>query len=258
MINKYNGKQKGTIFCIHGNSSSSKVFNKLLNSQEITFSKVSIDLLGHGENQIENSDIDNFSFKSNKQLLIDTLSEIDDDILLIGNSLGGHLAIEIAPKIKNLKGLVIMGTPPVKKPINFEEAFIAVPALNTFFSEYPKQQEITEATSVAIVNKEKHNSFIKDFKASDPKVRKATAIDITQNNLSDEFNIFISLNISKYIISGDKDPSVNRDYLEYVKNECNNICTIINLENCGHYPSLDKPDDFITIVNNIAKEVFNK
>jgi pimeloyl-ACP methyl ester carboxylesterase len=45
------GKEKGTIFCIHGNSSSAKVYESLLNSNEISHTKVAFDLFGHGDNQ---------------------------------------------------------------------------------------------------------------------------------------------------------------------------------------------------------------
>ncbi len=39
------------------------------------------------------------------------------------------------------KGLVIFGTPPIKKPVNIEEAFLPVPELQTYLSENPSQTE---------------------------------------------------------------------------------------------------------------------
>ncbi len=253
---KVKGTEQGTIFCIHGNSSSAKVFKKLMKSNKVLNTKIAVDLKGHGANQNKEYELDDFSLESQKKYIISMLSEIDGDILLIGNSLGGHLAIEIANEIKNLKGLVIMGTPPVKNPINFDEAFIPVDALNTYFTEYPSKKEISEAANVTVNHKSKSKIIISDFKRANPLVRKAIAIDITQNKFLDQFSIFTKLNVAKYIIAGDTDPSVNRKYLEYVKNSCKNECEIIDLTNCGHFPSVDKPKKFIKIIGDIAKDIF--
>jgi len=43
MINLIQGKEKGTIFCIQGNSCSLKVYTRQLESKEINNSKISID-----------------------------------------------------------------------------------------------------------------------------------------------------------------------------------------------------------------------
>lgn len=250
------GKEKGTIFCIHGNSSSAKVFEDLLNSNEILQTKTAVDLLGHGENHPNSLDLNMLSFESHKKYLVKKISEINNDILLIGNSLGGHLAIEIANEIPNLKGLVIMGTPPLRKPINFEEAFLPVPALNTFLTEFPDEKEIIEAFDIAVLNNSEKANMISDFKKANPFARKATAIDLMQNRLLDQYTIFTELLIPKYIIRGDSDISVNSKYLEKVKNACDKSCEIIDIQNCGHYPSIDKPIEFINFIKNIATEVF--
>lgn len=251
------GKTKGTILCIHGNSSSAKVYQELLESDEVLNTKISVDLNGHGNNQNSDYNLEDFSVESYKKFLIKEISKIDDDILLIGNSLGGHLAIEIANEINNLKGLVIMGTPPLKKPINFENAFLPVEALSTFLTELPKEKEIKYAFDVVLEDKSKSSSMISDFKIANPLVRKATAIDLMENKLLDQFKIFTELNIPKYIIAGDSDISVNREYLEIVKNNCSESCLIIDIENCGHYPSVDQPTEFIKIIKEISKNVFN-
>ena len=252
------GTEKGTIFCIHGNSSSAKAFQGLLKSDDVLNTKVAIDLKGHGKNLKNNDGLNDFTFDSQKKYILNQLSEINDEILLVGNSFGGHLAIEIAHEIKNLKGLVIMGTPPVKKPINFDEAFIPVDALNTYFTENPSESEIVNAALVAVDNKSNSSFISSDFKKANPLVRRATAEDITQDKLLDEFSLFTDLPVPKYIISGTSDPSINRSYLEYVKDCCGISCKIIDLERCGHFPSIERPNQFNNIIKGIAAEVFRQ
>jgi pimeloyl-ACP methyl ester carboxylesterase len=249
---------KGTIVFIHGNSSSSEVFKSSLESNSIPYNKVAINLLGHGNHNNNSTTVEDFSIEAYSKDVLNQLANINDEILLIGNSLGGHIAIEIAPKIKLLKGLVIFGTPPVKKPINFEEAFLPVPALQTFLTEHPTDKEIEMATCTAVHNKDVSHKLVSDFKKANPLVRKAIGIDLMENKLANQFDIFSNLNIPKYIIAGKQDPSVNLNYLHEVKNNCNGNCSIIEFDNCGHYPSIEKPQEFNTTLSEIVKEVFHK
>jgi len=250
------GKDKGTIVFIHGNSSSSNVFKTVLQSKSINQTKITIDLPGHGNN-LENTKAHDFSVKSYSKSLISILDKIDDDILLVGNSFGGHLAIEISTSLKRLKGILIFGTPPIKKPINFQEAFLPAPELQTFFIENPLDSEIEQAANILVFNKENAVKITTEFKKTDPKVRKAAATDLANNSWSDQFQIFTNLNIPKFIIAGKNDPIVNRQYLENVKNQCNGSCEILYFDDCGHYPSIEKPEEFTQAIKHIAHTVFN-
>lgn len=250
------GKNKGTIVFIHGNSSSSNVFKKVLESDKISFTKIAIDLPGHGSSLDGYTIDEDFSIASYCNKLIAFLTQIDDDILLVGHSLGGHLAIEIVNKLLRLKGLIIFGTPPLKKPINFEEAFLPLPAMQTFFTENPTEIEIEEAANVTVYRKENAPKIIKDFKQANPTVRKALAVDLKKNRLSDQVQIFTKLKIPRYIIIGRQDPIVNLHYLEAIKNKCSGSCEIIYFDECGHYPSLEKPAEFTNTIKNIANNIF--
>lgn len=249
------GKIARTIVCIHGNSSSSKVFKNLLKTEKINQTIIAVDLPGQGASIEEYKNHQDFSMAFFKRKLLDFISTIDGDILLIGNSLGGHLALEISPEVDNLKGLVIFGTPPVKKPLNFEEAFIPVEALQTFFTENPSEQQIKDAAKVVVADSNDIQTIVEDFVRTNPKVRKCVAEDIMNENIPNEYEIYKSLTVPKFIIAGDKDPSVNLEYLKTL-NESSQQSNLIELTNCGHYPSLEKPEQFIDILKNIVNKVF--
>ncbi len=250
------GTNSGTILLIHGNSSSSEVFKKAVASEEIPYTKIAVDLPGHGTNVEGYTTESDFSVKSYQEKLLSFADEIDDDILLVGNSMGGHLAIELAPKIKNLKGLVIMGTPPVEKPINFEEAFLPQPALQTFLTENPSEPDMATAAEIAVHKQENVATILNDFKKANPKVRSVLAGDLTQNRLDDQKRLFVDLDVPKFIIRGAQDPSINPAYLETIAKQCNGACTLIDFEACGHYPSLEQPEKFIKTISEIASQVF--
>ncbi|MEO9954492.1 alpha/beta hydrolase [Nonlabens sp.] len=243
--------KEGLIVLLHGSSSSSKVFKNL----QLTNSVLAPTLSGHEINE-NTDDNDDFSFKFYKRELIKLINSYSKPVFLIGNSIGGHLAIEISNDIKNLKGLMIFGTPPVKKPVNFEEAFLPVAALQTFLTEHPTQEEIEEAASITVYDDKYSAMVAADFNNSNPKVRVTTVEDITNGNWLDQYKIFTELKCPKFIVSGVQDPSVNPSYLKEVVEQSKGDAQLITIENCGHYPTLEKPEEMSEIINQIAADIF--
>jgi len=241
------GTKKGTILLLHGNSSSSKIYKPVFESK-IPYSIVAFDFYGQGDSDHN----EKYKLSDMKNQVLSVIGNIDDNILLVGNSLGGHLAIEVANDVKNLKGLLIFGTPPVKKPLNMEEAFILTPALNTYFTENPPEEEIDNSLAVAAQNNTVFPLLKEDFLKTDPKVRSTVATQVGE--FSDELAILTNLTCQKFIIAGDQDPSVNPAYLEQHKTGAN--YELINIAKCGHYPSIEQPDVFIAHLSNIANQSF--
>jgi pimeloyl-ACP methyl ester carboxylesterase len=50
------------------------------------------------------------------------------NVILVGWSLGGHIAIEMLLRSERIKGIVITGTPPVDFPDQIDKAFTFGPA----------------------------------------------------------------------------------------------------------------------------------
>lgn len=89
-------EKKLTLFFVHGNSSSSKVYDSIVKDETILGNKVVVDLPGYGDNNLEKYTEKDFSIKKYREFLLQEIGKIDGEIILFGNSLGGHLVIEIA------------------------------------------------------------------------------------------------------------------------------------------------------------------
>lgn len=253
-IKERKGTEKGTVVLIHGNSCSSEVFAPLFES-DIPYTLIAPDLPGHGNSDRSENEED-YSIIRNCSDLLKMIGAIQDDILLVGHSLGGHYAIEIAEALQNLKGLVIFGTPPLKKPINAEEAFIPNPNIAALYMESPDDDQLMPFFEDAVVNKEVIPGLVKDFKRADPRVRPMLAKGLAQGEPSDEVAIFSRLNVPKYVIVPDKDPFINQDYLYLLQKQVSFPFTILSLSECGHYPSLETPEQFISILKEVSSEMF--
>jgi pimeloyl-ACP methyl ester carboxylesterase len=244
------GKTPGTTVCIHGNSSSMKVFDHFFKA-EFDYSRLRFDLPGHGDSY-RSDDSEMYSYDNYRKTILTLIDEIDDDIVLYGNSLGGHLAMDIAPQVKNLKGLIIAGSPPVRKPLNMEEAWLPFPHLQNMFKEDVPEGTVTEMFSLAVANQEVLPTIVSDFIRADPRNRSAAMAEIVAGNIPDEVEIFQALEVKKYILHGLQDPTPNPEYMRSIMGDAQ----MIEIDNCGHYPSIEQPEVFLNIVSGICKEVF--
>ncbi len=248
-------KRKNVIFCIHGNSTSSVVYDCIINNDIIQYDVVAPNLPGHANNFEKGLDYE-FSFKDFKAFLYDKIIDLDANILLVGNSFGGHLAIELSNMIgDNIKGLVILGTPPVTKPVNFSVSYMPNDNLNIFLTESPSASEIISTFNNLLINKKNVPLMVQEFNATHPKVRKSVVDSLHNGEFEDQYKIFTKLNARKYILSGDKDNIVNRNYLNKCKDNSINYCEIVKVDDYVHFPN-DIPNDFPKIIARIAKEVF--
>ena len=246
------GFANGTILMCHGNSSSSRVFDPLINSGKINQSIIAFDFFGHGRSPALPPDT-RYSIENYRNQLLDVVNNIDDDIFLLGHSLGGHIAIEIAPFVKNLKGIFVFGTPPVKKPLNLGEAFNPVEIIGIMYTDSATDIQIDLLFDTFTHNKSFNNELISDYKSTDSRVRTDLANELQNpDTLQDELEIFRSLSCPKYILNAEYDPAINLDYLKNI-NE-GNWFKLIEFAGSGHYPTLENSDEFIMLLKNAVDE----
>ena len=75
---------------------------------------------------------------------------------------------------------------------------------------------------------------------------------MANHELKDEFQIISNLKIHTYLLLGENAPTVPLSYLQTVPN----VTKLIELQDCGHYPSLEQPEAFQKILEEVAGEVF--
>jgi pimeloyl-ACP methyl ester carboxylesterase len=253
-ILKKEGSKPGYIVCIHGNSGSSNVFNKLFEADTLPYNLISFDLPGHG-NSAKSQQYTTAFFC---QEILELLSTLNGDILLVGHSLGGHFALEIAKQVKQLKGLIIFGTPPIKIPLNMEEGFLPNPHMNTLFTAAPSAYEVDQLCESLVVNTSVIPFIKEDFLRTDPNFRSAWAAHISiPNVLQNEREIFLSLTVPKFIIHGVEDSIINATYLKQLTEEASSDSEYIEINDCGHYPTLERPAIFLQHLAQISQKVFD-
>ena len=124
------------VVLIHGNSSSSRVFSRQLDGPlGQRFRLIAVDLPGHGASD-DAKDPSAYSLPGHARAVRAVLDVLGvDEAHFVGWSLGGHVALEMAPDLRNPRGFVIFGTPPLTSGEAMSEAFFRNPAMKVTFQE---------------------------------------------------------------------------------------------------------------------------
>ncbi len=250
--NKVNSNNN--IVFLHGNSSSSKVFQAAIEA-DLPYNMLAFDLPGHGLSEFSEN-INDYSFDNYKNVSLTQIKQLKGDVILVGNSLGGHIVIEIAEKVPNLKGIMIMGTAPVKSPLNLEEAITPNEALSVFMTETPSDADINKAMKIGTYQKKLNTLLVDDFQKTDGKIRTAIALDLIHERLGNEYKMFQQLHCPKMIIQGRQEPTVSALYLHELAKKSN--AELVYLEECGHYPSIEQPKQFVQLLKYFSETCFNE
>lgn len=111
------------LLLLHGNSSSSKIFRHMLDSPTLTnqYRVIAFDYPSHGASSNALNLERDYTQRGYAELAVHILKHLRvDSVVVMGWSLGGHVALEMVPLLKQagsesevqLKGLVLTGTPP--------------------------------------------------------------------------------------------------------------------------------------------------
>lgn len=246
------GVKKGTFLFLHGNSSSSNHFVPLFESN-LNTSLLAFDFFGYGKSpKSENRTYDIESYKSQ---IMNEISDINDEIIIFGHSLGGHLALEVAHEVNNLKGIVIAGTPPLRKPLNFGEAFLPITETGVLFTDSATEEQINSLFELFLYNKSVFDLVKNDYLITDPNVRTDLAAVLqSSDSLADEVEVLKNLDCNKYVIHTEYEKAVNYEYLKSLQREVN--FQLIDFPDSGHYLSLENPSELIYHLEKIAGECF--
>ncbi len=209
-----------TILMVHGNSLSKETFLPQLESEQLDqYRLIAVDLPGNGDTEVNSkTDTSRFSIKG----MADFISEfagnvIDEDLILMGHSLGGHLCIQAASDIDGLKGFFLMGTPPLTTSEMPAAPFNDHPAMGLLFKDELTREELdiladSMHNGSADASKKIKNAFSK----TDPTLRSSLGQSVATGDYKDELRELVSIGIAPALVLGEKDELINADYVKEI------------------------------------------
>lgn len=201
-----------TLVFIHGNSLSSKSFLSQFKASEFKkFRCIALDLPGHGESEAA-KDYDIFLFRDVVKDLIDQLSL--QKVILVGHSLGGHIALHSLPFIR-AAGVFVFGTPPLSLPLSME-AFKSHPQLPLLFKNVLSSTEISDLLRAMYSEKEIGPEEIIEFQKVDIHFRESMAQSFANGKLLDECHHLKNFDGEVAVVTLENDNFINNSYIEEV------------------------------------------
>ena len=177
------------------------------------------------------------------------------DFILVGHSLGGHIAINVAGSEKNTKGLLLFGTPPLDVVSSFGNAFLPNPLFPLLLQSDVTENQALQLAEDILLQQEQKENLIKDILNTDPNARAHFAAFVGNGVIEDEIKMINSFYFPTAILHGEKDTIANKEYIENIgfQNLWNNKLHIIN--NSGHCPQIEQHQTFNDLLNDYYKSV---
>lgn len=230
---------------VHGNSSSKDAFrHQMSDALGATYRMLAVDLPGHGNSDDASDPEESYSLSALADAIVDTTERLGvERFALLGWSLGGHVALEIAASTPGVVGVMLVGTPPIGGDVAeilaaFKPGPMAAlggrPTLTT-----DETADFAEACGV-----DRYPELMAALRRSDGRARAQVFTDALTGRSTDQRSIVSSLAVPLAVVNGANDKIVNLDYFGSLAFSSLWEERFHRLPYAGHAPFLDVPELF--------------
>jgi len=248
------------ILFIHGNSSCKEVFRHQIAATGFgdRYRCIAMDLPGHGASDDALDPARTYCMTGYADCALEMLSILGaENAVVVGWSLGGHIAIEMVNQSDRISAYMISGTPPVAKG----EASLAAGFLPSEHMHLAGQQEFSDEEADAYAHatcgiNAPYEPFLLDaVKRTDGRARKNMFAAFVAGLGCDQQQLVQTNKTPLAVINGAEDAFVNNDFVASVAyaNLWENKVHL--LDKIGHAPFWEAPDQFNPILDRFLEEV---
>lgn len=246
------------VIFVHGNSSSSRTWLPVMTSDfGQQFRCLALDLPGHGQSAPA-ADPADYSLPGYAAVVTGFARVLGAaDAVVVGWSLGGHIALEAAPLLPDASGFVIFGTPPVASAADLPAGFLPNPAMNVGFTAQVTAAEAqafarTFTAPGAVLDT---SEFVPDILATDGAARTGLAASLGAGRFADEVAIVAQLRRPLAIVQGAGEQLVNLDYLRTLSIPALWRGEVQVIPGAGHAPHQETPTQFAALLADFIRDL---
>ena len=218
---------------------------------------IAVDLPGHG-NSLPAEDKNVYALPGYALEIRNFISENKlQGVILVGWSLGGHIAIEAMDMIPELIGIVIFGTPPLGLPPRMEEAFLPNEAVNFgFMKDLEEEQAVAYAKSFFQQGSEvKLEPFVTQIKNTDGNARSGLMESMQTIGYKDEILALENTNLPILVMHGENEQLVNLEYIKTLKIPTLWQNKVFEINNSGHAPHVENSKQFNMLLHTFTMDI---
>ncbi len=245
------------IVLVHGNSSSSRIWQKQLQGPlGAKYRLIAIDLPGHGASARAPDPERDYSGPGYSACIAAVARQLDlDGAVFVGWSLGGHAVLNAAAGLPMAAGLMIFGTPPISKAPDGFAGFKGLSA--TAFTPAPSDAEIDAwiKTAFAPGFAPIPPFFVADFRNTDGAARGYLGASVQQGRFDDEVAIVRGLRIPLAIVHGAEEQIVDLAYLQRLTAPTLWRNEVQVIPGAGHTTQWEQAEAFDKVLDDFASSL---
>lgn len=249
------------VILVHGNSMSSESYDRQLTADIARrWRFVAFDFPGHGDSPRPSDPERTYSIRGYAEIVRELSAALGlERPVVVGHSLGGNVALEIAGLGAELAGVMVFSTPPIRGPADIPEAFQLEKGCALFFRARLTEDEIaTMGRLIMPAGVEPPPYYARSITATDPLARERIGIAISSadSRLCDERQVLSEARCPMAVVVGALDRIVNIDFVRrqsYPRLWRGSVQTIAGV---AHNPQYDAADVFNPLLGDFLESAF--
>ena len=247
------------LLLIHGNSASSETFRAQLTGEfGQKYRVVALDLPGHGASDPAADPASTYHMPGYAAVLAEVARQLGvETAVLVGWSLGGHIALEAHNLLPDAAGFVIFGTPPLAFPPDMANAFLPNPAMGAAFAETLTEEQMVGFAAACLAPDSPLDlaPFVADIARTDGRARATMAGSIAPDGYQDEVVIVKNLQRPLAILQGEHEQLVNAAYLHTLDAPTLWRGAVQIIPGAGHTPQVEAPEQFNGLLDTFMADL---
>jgi pimeloyl-ACP methyl ester carboxylesterase len=251
------GRGPATAVLLHGNSCSSRCYDRQLESGLADRLRlIAIDLPGHGDSSPAEDPDKTYTLPGYAETLVAAAEELGaEDAVFVGWSLGGYVVLEAMPSLPRAAGFLIFGAVPIASSADLSRALTSDPVVEAGF-----RADSTDAELRAIIAMFFRQGFVgapfffEDFRRTDKRARVVLAASVARNEIRDEMRILRETKQPVAVVHGAHDALALRG--GFVPGSMPTLWRgqIQEIADAGHAPQWETPEAYNRILQDFVLE----
>lgn len=258
----YNNKQieRFPILFVHGNSMSSKIWERQFNSfLSERYYLLALDLPGCGLSEHSKNIENDYNLSDLGDSILEVIHHYKlENFIIVGYSLGGNVVMQNIKKFKGCLGIFINSVP-ITLPLELNKMYLPNPDLAIMFQKEYTEDALDRIFESYFVNPSSIPSFLKtEFKETDCTLRQAVMNNILEGKLINEVATLNEINLPVAFVSGELEKVIDNTYFNTftVDSSWHKSLQLIPLS--SHCPQWERPDIYNNLLNKFAIDCLNQ